>query len=203
LARLRAAAGEGRTVNDVFLAALADALRTCAAGREPVPRRLCALVPVSIRTPRERGALGNRLAAIRIRLPMVHEDPADALAEIAGDTGRAKRQGRVAAAAMVAGSAGTLPAALIRGMGELSWHPRVVNLIASNMRGPDDPLALAGRPLKSFVVVNFTPQDHLVSVTLLSHRSRVFVGFAADSALRGLSELPDRWLAALDRLASG
>jgi hypothetical protein len=46
-------------------------------------------------------------------------------------------------------------------MGELSWNPRVVNLIASNMRGPDEPLWLAGRPLEEFVVVNFTPADHL------------------------------------------
>jgi diacylglycerol O-acyltransferase len=87
-------------------------------------------------------------------------------------------------------------------MGELSWNPRVVNLIASNMRGPDEPLSLAGRPLAEFVAVNFTPADHLVSVTLLSYRARVFAGFAGDTALPGFTELPDRWLAALNELAS-
>ncbi|TDV56188.1 wax ester/triacylglycerol synthase domain-containing protein [Actinophytocola oryzae] len=200
---LRTAAGTGRTVNDVFLAALADALRTWAAAwaTDPPPNRLQALVPVSIRAPHEHGSLGNRLAAVRIPLPMTGSGPARALDEIARDTARAKDHGRAAAAALVAGSAHALPAAFVRGMGELSWNPHVVNLIASNMRGPDEPLSLAGRPLAEFVVVNFTPADHLVSVTLLSHLGRVFVAFAGDTALPGFAELPDRWRAALDALA--
>jgi hypothetical protein len=167
---------------------------------ERFPERLCALVPVSIRQPAERGSLGNRLAAVRVALPTTAGSAVHKLAAVTHATRRAKRHGQALAAAMVASAGRALPAILARGIAELTFNPRLVNLIASGIPGPKNALDLAGRALTAFYAINFAPADHGVSVTLMSYRDHVFVSFAGDAELPALAALPGHWLAALDRL---
>lgn len=194
---------EGSTINDVYLAALAGALRTWMVrhGDGPVPERLTALVPVSTRRPEEHGQLGNRLAAIRVPLPTSAADPVEKLAAVTRATARAKRLGQAQAAAAVVSGGRSLPAPLLRGQAELTFHPRLVNLIASGIPGPRQQLDLCGRPLTSFFAINYTPDRHAVSATMLSYRGQVFVAFAGDADLAGFDQIPSYWLTALRELA--
>ena len=71
----------GGTVNDVILAAVAGALGRYmrARGHPTVGLELRAMVPVSVRTEEERGALGNRVTAMMAPLPVWCEDPVERL----------------------------------------------------------------------------------------------------------------------------
>ena len=66
----------GGTVNDVVLAAVTGALRrfVIRRGRDPEGMELKAMVPVSVRADTERGALGNRVAAMYAPLPLYAGD---------------------------------------------------------------------------------------------------------------------------------
>src|SRR5438477_31448 len=67
----------GGTVNDVVLAVVAGGLRELLASRgEPVAdRTIRALVPVSVRTPEEKGVYNNRVSAMFADLPVGMGDP--------------------------------------------------------------------------------------------------------------------------------
>ena len=57
----------GATVNDVILSVATGALRNFLERRgDPVPQRLVALVPMSIRRPEEQHDLGNRIATLLV-----------------------------------------------------------------------------------------------------------------------------------------
>src|SRR4051795_5441553 len=77
LSRFKAIKGAlGGTVNDVVLTAVAGALRAFVIrrGRDPEGMELKAMVPVSVRADAERGALGNRVAAMYAPLPLYAAD---------------------------------------------------------------------------------------------------------------------------------
>ena len=82
----------GGTVNDVVLAVVSGALREWlhSRGVRTEGLELRALVPVSIRVADERGALGNRIAAMRGPLPVYIEDPVARLHAVRADDGRAE-----------------------------------------------------------------------------------------------------------------
>ena len=67
----------GGTVNDVILAAVAGALGRYmrSRGHPTEGLELRAMVPVSVRTVEERGALGNRVTSMMAPLPVSCEDP--------------------------------------------------------------------------------------------------------------------------------
>ena len=71
----------GGTVNDVILAAVAGALGRYlrARGHATKDLEMRALVPVSVRTEDQSGALGNRVSGMMARLPVGIEDPVERL----------------------------------------------------------------------------------------------------------------------------
>ena len=86
----------GGTVNDVVLAAVTGALGRYlrARGHSTAGLELRAMIPISVRTEDERGALGNRVSAMMAPLPIGLEDPVERLhviTETMGDL-KASRQ---------------------------------------------------------------------------------------------------------------
>ena len=89
------AAAFGGTANDVVLAVTAGGLRALFAGRAEEPETsLVAMVPVSVRTEAERGALGNRVSAMLVSLATGVSDPAARLRHIRDGMRAAKEQNR-------------------------------------------------------------------------------------------------------------
>src|SRR3954468_9971263 len=69
----------GGTINDAVLTVVTGALRAflIRRGREPSGVELKAMVPISVRADADRGALGNRVAALYAPLPVGVEDPVE------------------------------------------------------------------------------------------------------------------------------
>jgi diacylglycerol O-acyltransferase / wax synthase len=95
----------GGTVNDAVLAVVAGALGRWLRERgvRTEGTELRALVPVSIRSDDERGALGNRIAAMRGPLPVYVEDPVERLRVVQRGMGELKESKQALGAEVIAG----------------------------------------------------------------------------------------------------
>ena len=132
----------GGTVNDVVLAAVAGALaRHLQRHRELAPNTvLRAMVPVSIRADVERGALGNRVAAMWATLPVGEPDPLARLAAISREMRTVKDSGQAVGARALTELTGFAPPTIMAQAARLSARQRMFNLVVTNVPGPQYPL---------------------------------------------------------------
>ena len=133
--------GLGGTVNDAVLAVVAGALgrwlRTRGVRTEGLELR--ALVPVSIRSQDERGALGNRIAAMRGPLPVYVTDPVERLHLVQEGMGNLKQSKQAVGAEVIAGLTDFAPPTLLAQASRLNFSTRLFNLIVTNVPGPAVP----------------------------------------------------------------
>jgi diacylglycerol O-acyltransferase len=197
LERLKRARGavEGSTVNDVVLSVASGALRLYFEGRgERPPPYLVALVPVSIRKPGEAHEMGNRISTILVPLPVSEPDPRRRLEILRDETARLKESENARAASLIVEATGWTPPTINRLLSSAMSKPLVFNLVVSNVPGPQQPLYLLGRRIREiYPYVPLSPQNHAVSMGLISYDGRVFFGLAGDRDI-----VPD-----LDDLATG
>jgi WS/DGAT/MGAT family acyltransferase len=181
LKRARAIA-EDSTVNDVLLSVAAGALRRYLERRgDKVPDYLVALVPVSIRRPDEKGELGNRISTIMVRLPLAEPDPRKRLDQLRDETRRLKESDNARAASLLIEATGWAPPTINRLLARGMARPLVFNLVVSNVPGPQQPLYLLGRRIKEiYPFVPLSPQNHALSIGMISYDGRVFFGLAGD-----------------------
>jgi diacylglycerol O-acyltransferase / wax synthase len=193
LKRARAAA-EGSTVNDVVLSVAAGALRHFFEERkQKPPAYLMALVPVSLRRPEEKGELGNRMSTILVKLPVAEPDPQKRLAQLRDETARLKESDNARAASLIIEATGWAPPTVNRVLSSAMTRPLLFNLVVSNVPGPQQPLYLLGRRLREiYPFVPLSPQNHALSIGLVSYDGQVFFGLVGDRDV-----VPD-----LDRLAT-
>ena len=176
----------GGTVNDVILAAVAGMLRTYfehagtrLRGREPV-----ALVPVSIRREEEQATGGNRISMVFVDLPVSEPDPAARIARVSATMQELRESAAVRAGAILVGATGHVPplvgGMLVRAMGNV----RAVNLVVSNLPGPQMPFYMNGsRLLEVYPAVPLNPANQGLSVGVLSYDGGVHFGLLADARL--------------------
>jgi diacylglycerol O-acyltransferase / wax synthase len=184
LDRLKRARGiaEGSTVNDVVLSVAAGALRRYLEGRgDKVPAYLVALVPVSIRRPNEKGELGNRMSTIMVRLPLAEPDPRKRLEQLRDETKRLKESDNARAASLLIEATGWAPPTINRLLSSAMARPLIFNLVVSNVPGPQRPLYLLGRQIKEiYPFVPLSPQNHALSIGMISYDGRIYFGLAGD-----------------------
>jgi WS/DGAT/MGAT family acyltransferase len=179
--RARAIA-EGSTVNDVVLCVAAGALRRYLERRgDEVPDYLVALVPVSLRRPDEKGELGNRMSTIMVRLPLSEPDPRKRLERLRDETKRLKESDNVRAASLIIEATGWAPPTLNRLLSSAMARPLIFNLVVSNVPGPQRPLYLLGRRIREiYPFVPLSPQNHALSIGMISYDGRIYFGLAGD-----------------------
>jgi diacylglycerol O-acyltransferase len=172
----------GGTVNDVVLAVVTGALRRWLKlrGVRTEGLELRALVPVSIRTDDERGALGNRIAVMRGPLPVYAEDPLIALDRVREAMQGLKESKQALGAEVISGLEGFAPPTLLAQASRLNFSTRLFNLIVTNVPGPQFPLYLLGRELQELVPMAFLPEDHALAVAIMSYNGRLDFGLLAD-----------------------
>jgi WS/DGAT/MGAT family acyltransferase len=175
-------AAEGATVNDVILSVAAGALRRFLERRgDEVPDYLVALVPVSIRRPDEKGELGNRMSTIMVKLPLNEPDPHKRLERLRDETKILKESDNARAASLIIDATGWAPPTINRLLSSAMARPLLFNLVVSNVPGPQQPLYLLGRRIREiYPFVPLSPQNHALSIGLLSYDGRVFFGLAGD-----------------------
>ncbi len=172
--------GLGCTVNDVVLTILTGAFRAYMQ-RRGVPLRgidFRAQTPVSMRSEKERGQMGNRVSSWLVPLPLDEADPKRQLEKIHATTQDLKESRQALGADLMIQAMGAMPTSLFSiGVQAASG---AMNTIVTNVPGPQFPLYILGAELlEMFPMVPLLPNIGL-GVALMSYHGRVCWGFNAD-----------------------
>jgi WS/DGAT/MGAT family acyltransferase len=195
----------GGTVNDVVLAVVASALRTWLQSRgvRTEGLELRALVPVSVRVQDERGAGGNRLAAMRGPLPVWADDPVERLAVVRAAMDDLKESKQAIGAEVLSNVQNFAPPTVLAQASRINFSTRLFNMLVTNIPGPQFPLYVAGRKMHSVFPIAFLPKDHALAIAIMSYDGHMNFGLLGDyDAMDDLDEIAAAIEAALAELVA-
>lgn len=173
----------GTTVTDIVMSALAGALRRwlLAHGADPMVDDLPTMVPVDLRGSAALRAedLGNQFALVLLDLPVGLDSPLARLNETAARMRTIKDSPEA-----------WLTYGLLEGMGLM--HPRLrvhatdffarkATGVTTSVRGPDQPLHLAGLPITRMWAWAPMSADQSLSTSIVGYAGKIHVGFKVDS----------------------
>jgi WS/DGAT/MGAT family acyltransferase len=172
----------GGTVNDVVLATVAGALgrhmRRRGHGTDGL--ELKAMVPVSVRQDVERGALGNRVAAMMAPLPVWCQEPVARLDIVREELKGLKSGGQAVGAQVLTDLSGFAPTTIMNQAARVMARQRFFNVVVTNVPGPQIPLYLAGkRMIDTFPMVPLA-KNQALGIALLSYAGRINFGLVGD-----------------------
>lgn len=174
----------GGTVNDVVLAAITGGFRDLllARGEHVQGRVVRTVVPVSVRAGHERGTYDNKVSAMFAELPVEIEDPVARLESIREQMHNLKRSGQAVAAERLTALSGFAPAELLALAGRVASQvpQHAVNMVTTNVPGPQHPLFLCGRRmLEAFPWCPLS--GHLrIGVAIFSYDGNITFGVTGD-----------------------
>ncbi|MBA3654447.1 MAG: wax ester/triacylglycerol synthase family O-acyltransferase [Actinobacteria bacterium] len=178
----------GGTVNDVVLAICSGALRRYFEERKELPDEpLVAMVPISVRTEDQKGAMGNRVSSMFVNLNSDIDDPVKRLLAIQDGTKDAKDQEKaVSAEALTDWTEFAAPAVAARAFRLLS-NTRILdrarpifNVTISNVPGPNFPLYSAGARMVAMYPLGPILDGGALNMTCMSYMGSMFFGLNAD-----------------------
>ena len=184
----------GGTLNDVVLSAVAIAVGRFLRRRGVATDGLVlkAMVPVSVRADAERGALGNRVAAMWAPLPVGVEDAEAVLVEVVEAMRGLKESGQAVGAQALTSLADFAPPTIMSQAARLQRRQRFFNLVVTNVPGPQVPLYLLGRPMRAFYPVVPLAHNQALGIAIMSYDGRLAFGLLGDyDALPDLELLAD------------
>ena len=174
----------GCTVNDVLVASLTGALGHYleSHGDQVSGMTIHATVPVNLRPPT--GApqgLGNRFGLVFVALPIGIRHPLERLYAVRASMQALKNSSQAVATLGLLTVVGNLPAAVEDPA--VALFTSKASLVASNLRGPPEPLVISGIPVSQ--VLFWVPQGGSIGtgVSMLSYAGRVQFGVIADRQL--------------------
>ncbi len=176
----------GGTVNDVVLTVLAGAvMRYLKLHKESIKNRFFrVMVPVDVRKPGDRGTFGNYVSILPVTLPLFVTDPVERLRRIAAQT-EAMKDARLAEL-MWAGISYlcALPAPLQALAGRLpllSTPVPIMNMVSTNVPGPQVPLYANGRRLLTLYPHVPAGWETGINLAIQSYDGKLFFGFTIDA----------------------
>ena len=197
----------GGTVNDVILATLSGAVRAWLMTRsEPVGagRRLRALVPMSVIDDElEPTSLGSQVVGHLLDLPIGEASPVVRLHQVSYALRAHSETGRAVAADRIAGVAGFAPTTFHSLGSRVAFREAHggVNLVITNVPGPQFPMYLAGAEMVETYPVPPLFPGFTLSVGVTSYDGAVYYGISADrDALPDVDVLGQCVREALDEL---
>ncbi len=172
----------GGTVNDVILSAVAGGIGRYlrARGHDTTDLELRAMVPVSVRTTDERGALGNRITAMMAPLPVGEEDAVERLRIVSAEMGDLKASGQAVGAEILTKLTDFAPTTIASQAARLQPAQRFFNLVVTNVPGPQFPLYLLGRRMESIFPMVPLAQKQALCVGIMSYDGQVNFGLIGD-----------------------
>ncbi len=197
----------GGTLNDVVLSAVSLALgaHLRRRGQDTDGLVLKAMVPVSVRADAERGALGNKVAAMWASLPVGVRNAGECYEQVQRSMAELKRSGQAVGAEVLTNLAGFAPPTILSQAARLQARQRYFNLVITNVPGPQFPLYLLGRELVGLYPVVPLARRQALGIAAMSYNGRLGFGLLADyDALPELESIAAdlrRAIAALARAA--
>jgi len=196
----------GGTVNDVVLTVVTLALRRhlMRRGEDIDELELKAFVPVSVRTEDSRGTPGNQVSGMLTTLPVGCADPVRCLATISAQMRVVKQSGQAVGAKALTELSGFAPPTLLHEAFRLVvTRQRLVNLVVTNVPGPQFPLYLDGRELTDIFPMVPLGSNLNLGIAIVSYNGALNFGLAGDfGVMHDLQDLAGDLLAALQELTA-
>ena len=186
-----------------MLAAVAGALRShfLAHGYD-TEVDLKAMVPVSVRADSERGALGNKVAAVYAPLPIGLEDPIARFRDVHEAMRGLKESGQAVGAETITALADFAPPTILSQAARIQAVQRLFNLTVTNVPGPQFPLYLLGRQLSRLYPLVPIVENAALGIAIMSYNGRIDFGLVSDyDALPDLDDIAAAIEAAIAELA--
>ncbi len=170
----------GCTVNDVVLATVTGAVRRYMIRRRVDPADLDFRVsaPVSVRREEDRGKLGNKVSSWIVPLPIDEADPLKQLQELHQRTEELKESKQALGVEMLMAAAEWAPSQLMSLGAQATSGP--INMIVTNVPGPQMPLYLMGAELLEMYPMVPLLANTGLGIALVSYNGKVFWGFNCD-----------------------
>jgi WS/DGAT/MGAT family acyltransferase len=164
---------------------------------------LRAMVPISVRTEDERGALGNRVSAMMAPLPVGVEDPLERLRDVTETMGDLKSSRQAVGATLLTELTGFAPPTIVSQAARLQSRQRFFNLVITNVPGPQFPLYVLGRELLSTFPMVPLAKNQAMCVGIMSYNGEINFGLIGDyDAMPDLDRLGADLEAAVAELAA-
>jgi diacylglycerol O-acyltransferase len=194
----------GGTVNDVVLATVTGAVRRHlhARGVSTQDLTLRAMVPVSVRSDLEQGALGNRVAAMMAPLPVWCENPAVRLDVVQDAMQSLKSSGQAVGAEVLTRIGGFAPPTIMAQAARIGARQRAFNLVVTNVPGPQFPLYVAGHELLDVFPMVPLAMNQRLGIALMSYNGAINFGLIGDyDTMADLEDFAHHLAGALEELA--
>ena len=173
----------GVSVNDVVMAMCAGALRRWLADRDALPGQpLVAMIPVSVRDPASRGALGNKVSAMLATLPTQVTDPGRRLEIVHSATRVAKAQQAAIPQGLVDQVSDFAPPALTARAARVVFATGLLhrlppfNICISNVPGPNVPVYLCGARLLAHYPLSVVTDGQGLNITVVGYLGKLHFG---------------------------
>lgn len=177
----------GCTVNDVVVALCSGALRRHFQARhETIDADLVAMVPISVRTENEKGAMGNKVSGMLTSLATTIDDPIERLEAIVAGTRQGKEQDKAIGAEFLtdwtefmAPAVAGLAARLYCTLWAADTMRPPFNVVISNVPGPGIPLYSCGAQLEAMYPMGPIIDGMALNITIFSYRTSIHFGLVA------------------------
>jgi len=170
----------GCSVNDVVLTVVTGAVREFMLQRQVRPEGIDFRVsaPVSVRSEKEKGELGNRVSSWIVPLPIGLADPLEQLEQLNEITRELKESHEALGIEMMMAIADWTPSSLMSLGAQAVSGP--INSIVTNVPGPQLPLYMQGARLLAMYPQVPLLQNIGLGIALMSYDGQMFWGFNAD-----------------------
>jgi WS/DGAT/MGAT family acyltransferase len=176
----------GVSVNDVVMAMCAGALRRWLTDHDALPEPpLVAMIPVSVRDPASKGALGNKVSAMLATLPTHLTDPGQRLEIVHAATKIAKAQQAAIPQGLVDQISDFAPPALTARAARVVFATGLLhrlppfNICISNVPGPNVPVYLCGARLLAHYPVSVITDGQGLNITLVGYLGQLHFGLVS------------------------